>query len=81
MPIAFEHLHRVHHSALMTEGNRNFGNVFPWWDRLFATYQAAPKLDHKRMELGLEEARAPEDVTLPKLLALPFRSTRMVASA
>ena len=74
-------MHRIHHSVLMTESNRNFGNVFPWWDRLFATYQAMPEIDHRRMELGLEEARANEDVTLPKLLALPFRSMRMVASA
>jgi sterol desaturase/sphingolipid hydroxylase (fatty acid hydroxylase superfamily) len=74
-------MHRIHHSVLMAEGNRNFGNVFPWWDRVFATYQAAPKIDHKRMELGLPEARAPEDVTLLKLLALPFRSARRIASA
>jgi sterol desaturase/sphingolipid hydroxylase (fatty acid hydroxylase superfamily) len=74
-------MHRIHHSALVAEGNRNFGNVFPWWDRLFATYQPAPGIDHKRMDLGLDEARAPEDVTLLKLLALPFRSTRIAASA
>lgn len=74
-------MHRIHHSVLMAESNRNFGNVFPWWDRLFATYQAGPGVYQQRMDLGLAEARSPEDVTLSRLLLLPFRSARAVASA
>jgi sterol desaturase/sphingolipid hydroxylase (fatty acid hydroxylase superfamily) len=74
-------MHRIHHSALVAEGNRNFGNVFPWWDRVFATYQSAPVREHRSMDLGLAEARSPAEVTLPKLLLLPFRSGHAVASA
>lgn len=74
-------MHRIHHSVLRSESDRNYGNVFPWWDRLFATYQHAPARDHRGMELGLDEARSPADVTLAKLLLLPFRSGPAVASA
>jgi sterol desaturase/sphingolipid hydroxylase (fatty acid hydroxylase superfamily) len=66
-------MHRVHHSTSMTESNRNFANLLPWWDHLFVTYQREPRLGHARMELGITEARATSDVTLLKLLLLPFR--------
>jgi sterol desaturase/sphingolipid hydroxylase (fatty acid hydroxylase superfamily) len=66
-------MHRIHHSADFAESNRNFANLFPWWDRLFATYQREPGLGHAEMPLGLAELRCPSDVTLWKLLALPFR--------
>ena len=74
-------MHRIHHSLTRAESDRNFGNVFPWWDRLFATYQSAPAGDHRGMDLGLDEARSPAEVTLAKLLLLPFRSRLVVASA
>lgn len=63
-------MHRIHHSALQSEGNRNFGGVLPWWDRIFGTYQGVPMIDRRRMALGLAEARSPDDVTLLKLLTL-----------
>ena len=74
-------MHRVHHSAIVEESNRNFAMLFPWWDYLFSTYRSEPRLGHERMELGIAEARTAEDVTLWKLLALPFRSSRIAVSA
>jgi sterol desaturase/sphingolipid hydroxylase (fatty acid hydroxylase superfamily) len=74
-------MHRIHHSAQAIESNRNFANVFSWWDRIFASYQREPELGHPRMNLGLAELRTADEVTLVKLLALPFRSSRMIASA
>jgi len=73
-------VHRIHHSVIVAEGNRNFGNLFTWWDYLFATYQAEPRGGHERMELGIREARAPADVTLWRLLAMPFRRPHIVAA-
>ena len=35
-------LHRIHHSREIAEQNRNLGQTFPWWDRLFGTFAAAP---------------------------------------
>lgn len=46
-------MHRVHHSARMDEGNRNFGMVFSWWDWVFHSYQAQPRAGHEGMVLGL----------------------------
>jgi sterol desaturase/sphingolipid hydroxylase (fatty acid hydroxylase superfamily) len=69
-------MHRIHHSVSVHESNSNFSNLLPWWDHLFLTYRDAPQLDHQSMHLGLEEARATRDVTLLKLLAMPFVSPR-----
>lgn len=46
-------MHRVHHSVLPRESNRNFGFNLSWWDRLFRTYQAQPAAGHKGMTIGL----------------------------
>ena len=72
-------MHRIHHSADFAESNRNFANLFPWWDHLFATYQREPLLGQARMALGLAEVRADSDLTLWKLLVLPLRPLRVPA--
>ncbi|HEV8716930.1 MAG TPA: sterol desaturase family protein [Candidatus Binatia bacterium] len=64
-------MHRVHHSAQVSETNSNFGFSLSWWDRLCGTYRAAPALGHAGMEIGLHEYRTP--LTLGQLLLLPFR--------
>jgi sterol desaturase/sphingolipid hydroxylase (fatty acid hydroxylase superfamily) len=46
-------MHRVHHSVLPQESNRNFGFNLSWWDRLFGTYQAQPSAGHEGMSIGL----------------------------
>jgi sterol desaturase/sphingolipid hydroxylase (fatty acid hydroxylase superfamily) len=40
------HLHQIHHSAEARHLNRNFGGIFPYWDRLFGTYH------DERLEVG-----------------------------
>ncbi|MFK5925231.1 MAG: sterol desaturase family protein [Desulfuromusa sp.] len=65
-------MHRVHHSVLIRETNSNFGFNFPWWDRLFGTYRAQPAAGHELMTIGLSQFRKAEQVTLLKLLLLPF---------
>ena len=66
-------MHRVHHSVAAPETNSNFGFNFPWWDRLFGTYRAQPRLGHEAMTIGLEQFRDPARLGLLHLLALPFR--------
>jgi sterol desaturase/sphingolipid hydroxylase (fatty acid hydroxylase superfamily) len=66
-------MHRIHHSTQPAESNSNFANLLPWWDWLFSTYRRDPHSDQRRMALGLEIARTPRDVTLWKLLLMPFR--------
>ncbi len=65
-------MHRVHHSSIVEETNSNYGFNLPWWDRLMGTYRAQPFLGQKGMEIGLEQFREARDLTLPKLLVLPF---------
>jgi sterol desaturase/sphingolipid hydroxylase (fatty acid hydroxylase superfamily) len=68
-------MHRIHYSMLDEESNRNFGGIFPWWDRLFGTYLAQPRLAHEGMQLGISEAPAAADVSLWNLLVMPFRGS------
>ena len=69
-------MHRIHHSSDGLAGNRNFANVFPWWDRLFSTYLHEPAGGQIRMPLGLADLRSPNELTLVRLLMLPFRAPR-----
>ena len=63
-------MHRVHHSVIMEESDRNFGFSLSWWDRLFATYQAQPSAGHDGMTIGLADIRRPNSFL--RLLIMPF---------
>ncbi len=65
-------MHRVHHSVIPRETDSNFGFNLPWWDRIFRTYRAQPVKGHDGMTIGLREYRAASELTLPRLLILPF---------
>jgi sterol desaturase/sphingolipid hydroxylase (fatty acid hydroxylase superfamily) len=65
--------HRIHHSCLRRESMSNFGSVFSFWDRLFGTYTAAPAAGPLGMSIGLAELREPAQLTLARLLLMPFR--------
>ncbi|GAB6112803.1 sterol desaturase family protein [Desulfomicrobium salsuginis] len=65
-------MHRIHHSTDGREMNRNFGFCFPWWDRLFATYQDQPAAGHEAMPLGLNIFRERKFRSLHRMLAMPF---------
>jgi sterol desaturase/sphingolipid hydroxylase (fatty acid hydroxylase superfamily) len=49
-------MHRLHHSRRAEESRKNFGFFLSVWDRLFASYQDAPREPHEAIALGLEEA-------------------------
>ena len=66
-------MHRIHHSVEMEESNRNFANIFAWWDYLFSTYLCEPLRGQTQMVVGLAEARSDREISLWTLLALPFR--------
>lgn len=63
-------MHRLHHSQQLEHTNSNYSTIFSWWDRLFATYRFGE--DQRTLILGLPEYQRPSDVTLGKVLALPF---------
>lgn len=66
-------MHRVHHSTDSSEHNRNFGFNFPWWDKLFGTYQAQPALGHEEMQIGISGYQDTQSIEILPLLAQPFR--------
>lgn len=65
-------MHRVHHCTDNTEHNRNFGFNFPWWDKLFGTYQAQPTKGHEAMEIGISGYQEKHSTNIFALLAQPF---------
>lgn len=67
-------MHRVHHSAIPSETDSNYGFNVPWWDYLFGTYRAQPQEGHDGMTLGLSEYRDERQVErLWGILSLPWR--------
>lgn len=69
-------MHRVHHSSIPEETDSNYGFNFPFWDRLFGTYNDQPRLGHDGMEIGLREFRDGSSANLLWSLALPFRGVK-----
>jgi sterol desaturase/sphingolipid hydroxylase (fatty acid hydroxylase superfamily) len=67
-------MHRLHHSVVSDESNTNFGFLFSFWDRLFATDRRAPSPAHDSIQFGLRDFRNP---SFQRMLLLPFlvRST------
>jgi sterol desaturase/sphingolipid hydroxylase (fatty acid hydroxylase superfamily) len=63
-------MHRVHHSIDRREGNTNFGQIFSFWDRLYATY-TTPALDGPR-KFGVAEFMQPAHQSLTVMMLTPF---------
>jgi len=64
-------MHRVHHSIDRREANSNFGQIFSFWDRLFATY-TPPAQNGSRIEFGVAEFMQPAHQRLTMMLLTPF---------
>ncbi len=62
-------LHLLHHSQAQQDHDRNFGDLFSLWDRLFGTF-APPRADAIRIGLA-DEGQAAQ--SLSHQLAAPFR--------
>ena len=69
-------MHRIHHSVLRDEHDRNYGFNVSWWDRLFASYRDQPGQTQTELRLGLEEFRQTHEQRFPALLTQPFRNDR-----
>ena len=68
-------MHRVHHSVLPGEYNRNFGFNLSIWDRLFRSYRDQPEAGHEKMEIGIRGYQDQESINLLPMLLQPLRST------
>jgi sterol desaturase/sphingolipid hydroxylase (fatty acid hydroxylase superfamily) len=62
-------IHWVHHHRRRMDTDSNYGTVFSFWDRLFASRSAARR--SPEMEIGVEGA---DEMDLPGLLLRPVRA-------
>jgi len=65
-------MHRIHHSQELEEEQSNFGEVFPWWDRLFGTYCAEPAAGQEGLITGLKGLRSARSLNVGFMLTQPF---------
>lgn len=66
-------MHRVHHSVILSESQKNYGFNFSIWDKLFKTYLAKPLKGQTGMTLGLDSAQIDNTQNIIWSLALPFK--------
>lgn len=69
-------MHRIHHSIERNETDSNFGFNLSIWDRLLGTYIRDAEKPQPEIVIGVPDFQRPEEVTLVKLILMPFR--RMV---
>jgi sterol desaturase/sphingolipid hydroxylase (fatty acid hydroxylase superfamily) len=67
-------MHGIHHSNYRNEANGNWASLFSAWDYLHGTVLLSVPQDS--VEIGVPAYGRPEDVTLGKMLAIPFLPQR-----
>jgi len=67
-------MHGIHHSNYRNEANGNWASLFSAWDYLHRTVLLGIPQD--AVEIGVPAYAREEDVTLGKILAMPFRKQR-----
>ena len=67
-------MHGIHHSSVQRETDSNWGTIFCWWDKLHRTLRRDVPQDE--ITIGVAAYRDERELTLGKLLALPFRTQR-----
>lgn len=72
--ICTPNMHHVHHHYRQPYSDTNYGNIFPYWDRIFGTYV---EVENKKLKYGLDthmEKKEAEDIW--QLLKIPFLTYR-----
>ena len=67
-------MHGIHHSIVQRETNSNWGTIFSWWDKLHRSLRRDVPQD--ALTIGVAAYRDERELTVGKLLALPFRAPR-----
>jgi sterol desaturase/sphingolipid hydroxylase (fatty acid hydroxylase superfamily) len=74
MVLVTPRMHGIHHSIIEGETNSNWGTIFCWWDRLHRTLRR--DIPQDEITIGVAAYRDERELTLGKLLALPFGTQR-----
>ena len=65
-------MHRVHHHFVRPQTDTNFGNIFPFWDKMFGTYS---NTSVEKIQYGLDVLEGRNDEDVGALLKLPFTNS------
>jgi sterol desaturase/sphingolipid hydroxylase (fatty acid hydroxylase superfamily) len=68
-------MHGIHHSTVRTETDANWSNILTVWDRLHGTLRL--NVPQQAVTIGVPAYRAPADVGLGRLFAMPFVTQRL----
>ncbi len=63
-------MHAIHHSDVQEESDSNWSSSFSWWDRIHGTLRV--DVPPEELTIGVPAHNKPEDVTLAKVLEMPF---------
>ena len=66
-------MHGIYYSIVQSETNSNWSSRSTVWDRLHGTLRRDVRQD--AIVIGVPSYRQPQEVTLPKVLALPFSTS------
>jgi sterol desaturase/sphingolipid hydroxylase (fatty acid hydroxylase superfamily) len=67
-------MHGIHHSDRLDETNTNWSSLISWWDYLHGTMRMdVPQED---VTIGVPAYASPADVTIGKMLLVPFKRQR-----
>jgi sterol desaturase/sphingolipid hydroxylase (fatty acid hydroxylase superfamily) len=72
-------MHGIHHSVRRDETNSNWSSGLTLWDRLHGTLRL--DVPQRAITIGVPALRNPREVTLGRLLAMPFRQRGRVVQA
>lgn len=67
-------MHGIHHSIVQRETNSNWGTIFSCWDKLHRTLRR--DIPQEALTIGVASYRDDHELTLGRLLAMPFRRQR-----
>jgi sterol desaturase/sphingolipid hydroxylase (fatty acid hydroxylase superfamily) len=67
-------MHGIHHSIVQRETNSNYSTVFLFWDTLHRTLRL--DVPQAEVRIGVAAYRDPSELTLGKILGLPFGPQR-----
>jgi sterol desaturase/sphingolipid hydroxylase (fatty acid hydroxylase superfamily) len=67
-------MHGIHHSIVERETDSNWGTIFCWWDKLHRSLRR--DIPQAEITIGVAAFRDEEELTVGKLLALPFKEQR-----
>jgi sterol desaturase/sphingolipid hydroxylase (fatty acid hydroxylase superfamily) len=67
-------MHGIHHSDRLNETNTNWSSLLSWWDYLHGTILL--NVPQEEITIGVPAYSAPSDVTIGKILLMPFGRQR-----